>query len=163
VEPGSYRTSIIPTVGTAVTRAVDNGFTAPVAGNSATGSVAWTVTPTWSTGAGPVSTVIYGARYDATSLFYLNTFINGWRVNDGTTDCTNPGAVLTAGASTRTWASWGPAGMQVNDAVDTTTCAFDGSWGTPPLTTLLVSTTAGSALDGIVTRYCFDSDPSRCR
>lgn len=163
VETGSYFTSINPTAGTTTTRAVDGGLSAAVAANSASGSVSLTVTPSWSSGAGPVSTVTYGARYDATSLFYFNTLISAWRINDGTTDCTNPSGVLTARTATRVWGAWSGSTMDVNDGVDTTQCAFDGQWGSPPLTTLLVSTAAGHALDGIITGYCFDTTRARCR
>lgn len=158
-----YRTSYVPgRTNLAATRAVDSGISAAVAANSASGSVAMSVTPAWTSGFGPPSTVIYGARYDGQSLFYYNTLVSAWRINDGSVDCNNSGN-LTALTTTRVWGSWAGSFMNVNDGTDTTQCAFDGQWGTPPLTTLLISTIAGSALDGIFSKYCLDVTDTRCR
>jgi hypothetical protein len=162
-ELGAYASSYIPTTSAAVTRAVETAsVTLSPAMNASTGSHAATITTEWSSGASSPSTA-HVLRYDASGqpMYWIaiGTTLRTW---DGTNEITNV-PTITAGTSLRIWSSYTGSIQSINDGTDTATGAFDGTFGAGPLTTLSLCGGNTSTVDGICSRICVDSSPTRCR
>lgn len=160
-EAGSYATSYIPTTSAAVTRAADSAgaFTLTAVGPS--GSIAASVQFP-STAVGAVNIAAFGAAGAGNNwTLYRNTdTAAGYQI--GTT-VTTP-AVSSMSTTTHRTALADNAGMR--EALwDTTSVSAPAASlsGTQTVVWVGAGVSGGTPSNGIVSRFCLDPDPSRCR
>lgn len=157
VETGSVRHSIIPTVGTTITRSSEFNPTFAVTLPSS-GSVALSATPLATGGA----TAALGSAGNARAIYSVGANILAF---DGTNNPSTGGGGV-AGVTKRYWSSWSTVGGWVlrneTDANQATSAFTSGTWA-PDGTIEIMNSAAGIACEGLVSRICVDPDTTRCR